>query len=121
MHHPADTITHTTAFVTPVVEHWLEQEIAVCECAPFVLTVVWIEKGCPHLSSGTLCGPVMEILYRYDRNFLKASKNGQWESRQMDLLVCTVFETRYCSRMCLFFSPRDRSWRSEREISEYSS
>ena len=28
MHHPADRITHTTAFVTPVVEHWLEREIA---------------------------------------------------------------------------------------------
>ena len=28
MHHPTDRISHTTAFVTPVVEHWLEQEIA---------------------------------------------------------------------------------------------
>ena len=28
MHHPADRITHTTAFVTPVMEHWLEREIA---------------------------------------------------------------------------------------------
>ena len=28
MHHPTDRITHTTAFVTPVVEHWLEREIA---------------------------------------------------------------------------------------------
>ena len=28
MHHPTDRIAHTTAFVTPVVEHWLEQEIA---------------------------------------------------------------------------------------------
>ena len=28
MHHPADRITHTTAFVTPVVEYWLEREIA---------------------------------------------------------------------------------------------
>ena len=28
MHHPIDMITHTMAFVTPVVEHWLEQEIA---------------------------------------------------------------------------------------------
>ena len=27
MHHPTDII-HTTAFVTPVVEHWLEREIA---------------------------------------------------------------------------------------------
>ena len=28
MHYPTDRITHTTAFVTPVVEHWLEREIA---------------------------------------------------------------------------------------------
>ena len=28
MHHPTDMIAHTTAFVTPVVEHWLEREIA---------------------------------------------------------------------------------------------
>ena len=26
MDHPTDRITHTTAFVTPVVEHWLETE-----------------------------------------------------------------------------------------------
>ena len=24
MHHPTDRIVHTTAFVKPVVEHWLE-------------------------------------------------------------------------------------------------
>ena len=28
MHHLTDRITHTTAFVTPVVENWLEREIA---------------------------------------------------------------------------------------------
>ena len=28
MHHPTDSIAHTTAVVTPVVEHWLEREIA---------------------------------------------------------------------------------------------
>ena len=28
MHHPTDRMTHTTAFDTPVVEHWLEREIA---------------------------------------------------------------------------------------------
>ena len=27
MHHPTDWMTHTTAFVTPVVEQWLEREI----------------------------------------------------------------------------------------------
>ena len=28
MYHPTDRIAHTTAFVTPVVEHWLGREIA---------------------------------------------------------------------------------------------
>ena len=28
MHHPTDRIAHTTAFVTPVEENWLEREIA---------------------------------------------------------------------------------------------
>ena len=28
MDHPTDRIAHITAFVTPIVEHWLEQEIA---------------------------------------------------------------------------------------------
>ena len=28
MHHPTYRIAHTTTFVTPVVEHWLEREIA---------------------------------------------------------------------------------------------
>ena len=28
MNHPTYRITHTTAFVTPVVDHWLEREIA---------------------------------------------------------------------------------------------
>ena len=32
MHHPTDMITHTTAFVTPVVDHWLEREIAQWYC-----------------------------------------------------------------------------------------
>ena len=27
MHHPTDRITHSTTYVTPVVEHWLEREI----------------------------------------------------------------------------------------------
>ena len=30
MHCPTDRIAHTTAFVTPVVEHWLQREIAQC-------------------------------------------------------------------------------------------
>ena len=29
MHHPTDRIAHTTVFVTPVVEHWLEREMGI--------------------------------------------------------------------------------------------
>ena len=32
MHHSTDRIAHTTAFIIPVVEHWLEQEIAQKGC-----------------------------------------------------------------------------------------
>ena len=28
MHYPTDRIAHTMAFIIPVMEHWLEQEIA---------------------------------------------------------------------------------------------
>ena len=28
MHHPTDRIAHTMAFVTPVVGHWVERDIA---------------------------------------------------------------------------------------------
>ena len=40
MHHPTYRIAHTSAFVTPVVEHWLEGEIA-----------QWENMGPPHEGS----------------------------------------------------------------------
>ena len=40
MHHPTDRIPHTTAFVTTVVEHWLEREIA-----------HWLEREITHEGS----------------------------------------------------------------------
>ena len=38
MNHPTDRIAHTTAFVTPVVEHWLERE---CQMYYFMESKVW--------------------------------------------------------------------------------
>ena len=38
MRHPTHRITHTTAFVTPVVGHWLEREIAGTRIDPNALT-----------------------------------------------------------------------------------
>ena len=52
MHHPTDRIAHTTAFVTPVVEHWLERSttgaskaviydiFSVAAGFPFIISVV---------------------------------------------------------------------------------
>ena len=47
MHHPTDRIAHTTAFVIPVVEHWLEREISSSdEC--------WCQKGTSDMPSGSI-------------------------------------------------------------------
>ena len=43
MHHPTYRITHTTAFVTPVVEHWLEREIAKWGKLQRQLTLLWLQ------------------------------------------------------------------------------
>ena len=43
MHHPTDRITHTTAFVTPVVEHWLNGSML-----ESLLMVWWVIGSIPH-------------------------------------------------------------------------
>ena len=40
MHHPTDRITHTTAFITPVVEHWPEREIALTVMFPIIMIMI---------------------------------------------------------------------------------
>ena len=40
MHHSSDRIAHTTAFVTPVVDFWLEREIA-----RFALVLLRLKRG----------------------------------------------------------------------------
>ena len=53
MHHPRDRIAHTTAFVTRVVEHWLEREIAqmLLHCVMSVASLVSIACGVNTVSS----------------------------------------------------------------------
>ena len=56
MHHPTDRIAHTTAFVTPVVEHWLEREIAQWVCGKSVRS--WCDGSSDHGGpSGLFLGP----------------------------------------------------------------
>ena len=45
MQHPTDRITHTTTFVTPVVEDWLEQEIAIKKPIRGMLKLVLTRRG----------------------------------------------------------------------------
>ena len=46
MHHPTDRIAHTTAFVTPVVEHGLEREILLKQiCSSSVLFTERVNSG----------------------------------------------------------------------------
>ena len=52
MHHPTDRIIHTTAFVTPVVEHWLEQVIACGKGSQHVVTSIYL----PLVNYIRLCG-----------------------------------------------------------------
>ena len=56
MHRHTDRIIHTTAFVTPVVEHWLEREIAQCvyhegsirkPIEPLIIIVIIVSKNIP--------------------------------------------------------------------------
>ena len=90
MHHPTDRITHTT-FVAPVVEHWLEREIA-----------QWIDPTTHHIMSERsyhgatsrslvahkvaavgfhshyLSGPLLDVQhqnYNHKQNVLSASLN----------------------------------------------
>ena len=56
MHHPTDRITHTTAFVTQVMEHWLEREYKLKLCCGVVLSVIndirSVARPCIHLNKG---------------------------------------------------------------------
>ena len=46
MHHPTDRITHTTAFVTPVVEHWLERECLITPQQKKLHWLLGVEQQC---------------------------------------------------------------------------
>ena len=56
MHNPTDRIVHTMAFVIPVVENWLEQEIEqwVHQVGSFRLGNGWMDRWtdepCPYIS-----------------------------------------------------------------------
>ena len=60
MHHPTDRIAHTTAFVTPVVEHWLEREIEFSDVIKVASFSVLVNSG------------IFKILFISDYEFLNA-------------------------------------------------
>ena len=56
MHHPTDRITYTTAFVTPVVEHWLEREI------PQFLAIIVVFTGATIGAGEAKCSPMVIVV-----------------------------------------------------------
>ena len=76
MHHPTDSIAHTTAFVTPVVEHWLDGEISnyfvLCLYGTFICTYVYT---CPQRSLG-----LMQIKHLIVQKVLTCSPNASKNS-----------------------------------------
>ena len=81
MHHPTERTAHTTAFVTPVVEHWLEREIAqngVHNGGSIRRSTVEL-----HHSPSTLQGWTME-----EQNVLRRRKSKKTKMRP-DELVCS--------------------------------
>ena len=87
MHHPTDRITHTTAFITPVVEHWLEREITMSERSTSELRTYMSNALRPFLSflpisgKGTMAMSVRNqddaesIVVHYE---VKRSDKGGW-------------------------------------------
>ena len=57
MHHTTDRIAHTTAFGTPIVEHWLEREI----------TRHGAQAGTRNNSTGPQCGIDLKIHHTMSR------------------------------------------------------
>ena len=54
MHHPTDRTAHTLAFVTPVVEHWLEREIAQSQKGNLMLSLYVLLFPIKNLKNGEL-------------------------------------------------------------------
>ena len=91
MHHPTDRITHTTAFVTPVVEHWLEREIA-----QWVAAVNYILGLNYHFVDFTYHYP----LYRLNNNIIQLldkPKNGAFLMSVSILLKIVPCFATFCS------------------------
>ena len=60
MHNPTDRIAHTTAFVTPVVEHWLP--------------LVWSSSNCYSIWQINLT----RLIYYFNINLLCVCKSQAW-------------------------------------------
>ena len=65
MHHPTDRITHTTAFVTPVVEHWLERVLQIAEtCAKEYVPEPFVDFKHENINSSVQFSSVLTCTFR---------------------------------------------------------
>ena len=85
MHYPTYWITHTTDFVTPVVEHWLEEEM---KSYGGQLLAYKLIHGLCYISRGALAGRRNEIIRRpassiqaYTWPLLHQSRSTGWNEK----------------------------------------
>ena len=93
MHHPTDRIAHTTAFVTPVVEHWLVSVDLIC----FVLylTKIFLSKMCilhclVPLNSVLFKPCLFRNVYMFK---YKLAASTEWVPVRPVMFVTALFET----------------------------
>ena len=99
MHHPTDRIAHTTAFVTPVVGHWLEQEIPnICLCDIYLTNLLnkpllfhdWCNKG--RGMCYPVCGMVhiKEPLLLIDKSSLCGGSGFPFSLSEWSFTICLM-------------------------------
>ena len=71
MHHPTDRIAHTTAFVTPVVEHWLEREIAQW-VKNWVSTKSYLHKKCFKITKRIMHNTPINVKHKHEFTILES-------------------------------------------------
>ena len=93
MHHPTDRITHTTAFVTPVVEHWLEREIVSFGVGRNCLEFRWLGDVLlsGSIAQGYWCCWWVIVVYIYFRAYIDL----RFKHTVMDTHLSRLF-SRYC-------------------------
>ena len=100
MHHPTNRIAHTTAFVTPVVGHWLERD-------PIVMHIPDINNNRVYRNRLTQVGPARSrsTISASCHSRRPSSAHGITSAISISLLTCTFREICYNTHLSWAHTP----------------